>query len=282
MPASDYVNRDNADLVDELYRRFQADPQSVEPTWRAFFEGLELGLSAADRGVGAVAKGAPATAIAEAAAGKYRPTSFGLVSSYRDLGHVLADIDPLTDPPTEHPLLDIAHYSLDAGDLRMSCHPGGFRGFSPEQPPTLSELIAALRETYCGTMGVEYTGIGHHREDFAKKVGVPGMYDYLPQRASWFVTAITNWMGDDGVIKRIRMEARRFNLQGDTTFITGKVVKKYLKDGCPLVDIEMTGINQSGVLSSPGFATVMLPAKDVNTKIPIDGTVCDLELPTLR
>ena len=159
MPASDYVNRDNADLVDELYRRFQADPQSVEPTWRAFFEGLELGLSAADRGVGAVAKGAPATAIAEAAAGKYRPTSFGLVSSYRDLGHVLADIDPLTDPPTEHPLLDIAHYSLDVGDLRMSCHPGGFRGFSPEQPPTLSELIAALRETYCGTMGVEYTGI---------------------------------------------------------------------------------------------------------------------------
>ena len=108
------------------------------------------------------------------------------------------------------------------------------------------------------------------------------MYDYLPQRASWFVSAITNWMGDDGVIKRIRMEARRFNLQGDTTFITGKVVKKYLKDRCPLVDIEMTGINQSGVLTSPGFATIMLPAKDVNTKIPIDGTVCDLELPTLR
>ena len=130
--------------------------------------------------------------------------------------------------------------------------------------------------------GVEYTGIGHHREDFAKKVGVPGMYDYLPQRASWFVSAITNWMGDDGVIKRIRMEARKFNLQGDTTFINGKVVKKYLKDRCPLVDIEMTGINQSGVLSSPGFATVMLPAKDINTKIPLDGTVVDLDLPPIR
>ncbi|MBU6280998.1 hypothetical protein KGQ64_02065, partial [bacterium] len=76
MSASDYVNRDNADLVDELYRRFQADPQSVEPNWRAFFEGLELGLSAADRGAGTVADGAPATAIADAAAGKYRPTTF--------------------------------------------------------------------------------------------------------------------------------------------------------------------------------------------------------------
>ena len=133
-----------------------------------------------------------------------------------------------------------------------------------------------------GGGGIEYTGIGHHREDFAKKVGVPGMYDYLPQRACWFVTAITNWMGDDGVIKRIRMEARMFNLQGDTTFINGKVVKKYVKDRCALIDIEMTGINQRGELSSPGFATVMLPARDITTRLPIDGTVVDLDLPPIR
>ncbi|MBI3937823.1 MAG: MaoC family dehydratase N-terminal domain-containing protein [Betaproteobacteria bacterium] len=130
--------------------------------------------------------------------------------------------------------------------------------------------------------GVEYTGIGHHREDFARKVGVPGMYDYLPQRACWFATAITNWMGDDAVLKRLRMEARMFNLQGDTTFINGTIVKKYVKDRCALVDIEMKGTNQRGELTSPGFATVMLPAKDVNTRIPTDGTVCDLELPPVR
>jgi acyl dehydratase len=130
--------------------------------------------------------------------------------------------------------------------------------------------------------GIEYTGIGHHREDFAKEVGVPGMYDYLPQRACWFATAITNWMGDDGVLKRLRMEARLFNCQGDTTFISGKIVKKYVKDRCALVDIEMKGINQRGDLSSPGFATVMLPSKDVTTKVPLDGTVCDLDLPLVR
>ncbi len=130
--------------------------------------------------------------------------------------------------------------------------------------------------------GIEYTGIGHHREDFAKEVGVPGMYDYLPQRACWFATAITNWMGDDAVLKRLRMEGRLFNCQGDTTFITGKIDKKYVKDRCALIDIEMKGINQRGDLSSPGFATVMLPSKDVTTKVPLDGTVCDLELPVVR
>jgi acyl dehydratase len=130
--------------------------------------------------------------------------------------------------------------------------------------------------------GIEYTGIGHHREDFAKEVGVPGMYDYLPQRACWFATAITNWMGDDAVIKRLRMEARMFNCQGDTTFITGTIVKKYVKDRCALVDIEMKGINQRGDLTSPGFATVMLPSRDINTRIPLDGTVCELDLPPVR
>lgn len=129
---------------------------------------------------------------------------------------------------------------------------------------------------------IEYTGVGHHREDFAKQVGVPGMYDYLPQRACWFATAITNWMGDDAEIKRLRMEARMFNIQGDTTFITGTIVKKYLKDRCALVDIEMRGTNQRGQLTSPGFATVMLPSRDIHTSLPLDGSVVDLDLPPIR
>ncbi len=138
-----------------------------------------------------------------------------------------------------------------------------------------------IRNTRSGG-GIEYTGIGHHREEFAKHVGVPGMYDYLPQRACWFATAVTNWMGDDGVLKRLRMEARMFKCQGDTTFIGGSVVKKYVKDGYALVDIDMKGINQRGELSSPGFTAVMLPSRDISTRIPIDGSVVDLDLPTIR
>ncbi len=130
--------------------------------------------------------------------------------------------------------------------------------------------------------GLEYTGIGHHREDFAKEVGVPGMYDYLPQRVAWLCTLVTNWMGDDAELKRLRMEARLFNIQGDTQFCRGKVTRKYVKDRCALVDLEVKCVNQRGEVTTPGMATVMLPARDVNTKLPFDGTVVDLELPVLR
>ena len=44
--------------------------------------------------------------------------------------------------------------------------------------------------------GLEYTGIGHLRDSVAEAVGVPGAYDYGPQRVSWLGTLVTNWMGD--------------------------------------------------------------------------------------
>ena len=60
--------------------------------------------------------------------------------------------------------------------------------------------------------GLEYTGIGHLRDSVAEAVGVPGAYDYGPQRVSWMGTLVTNWMGDDAFIKRLRVECRRFNV----------------------------------------------------------------------
>lgn len=130
--------------------------------------------------------------------------------------------------------------------------------------------------------GVEYTGIGHHRESVAKEVGVPGTYDYGPQRSSWMASLITNWMGDAGFLKRVRTEMRRFNIMGDTTFCKGKVVRKYVKDKTGLVDIEIAAENQRGEVTTPGIATVALPSRDVSLPAFIDGASCDLELPVVR
>src|SRR5690606_11062598 len=82
---------------------------------------------------------------------------FGLVAAYRDLGHLLAHLDPLSDPPTiSHPALELGQHSLSDADLDLPCDPGGFRG---PPPATLRELVGALRTTYCSTLGVEFTQI---------------------------------------------------------------------------------------------------------------------------
>lgn len=130
--------------------------------------------------------------------------------------------------------------------------------------------------------GIEYTGIGHHRESVAKEVGVPGTYDYGPQRSSWLTSLVSNWMGDAAFLKRVRTEMRRFNTMGDSTWCRGRVSKKYVKDGFALVDLEIRGENQRGELTTPGLATVMLPSRDVKNRVFFDGSTLELELPTIR
>jgi acyl dehydratase len=114
--------------------------------------------------------------------------------------------------------------------------------------------------------GLEYTGIGHLRDSVAEAVGVPGAYDYGPQRVSWMGTLLTNWIGDDGFLKRLRVECRRFNVYGDTQWCKGKVVRKYIHRNTPLVDVEIWAENQRGEVTAPGFATAVLPSRD--PKIP--------------
>ncbi len=130
--------------------------------------------------------------------------------------------------------------------------------------------------------GIEYTGIGHHRESTAKEVGVPGVYDYGPQRSSWMASLVTNWMGDAGFLKRIRTQMRGFNIMGDCTWARGKVTRKYIKDNNALVDIEIRGENQRGELTTPGLATVLLPSLNPQHNVFFDGRNCDLELPIVR
>lgn len=130
--------------------------------------------------------------------------------------------------------------------------------------------------------GIEYTGIGHHRESTAKDVGVPGVYDYGPQRSSWMASLVTNWMGDAGFLKRCRTEMRRFNTMGDSTWCRGRVSRKYIKDNHCLVDIELRGENQRGELTTPGLATVILPSRNPAIPVHLDGSRLDLDLPAVR
>ena len=61
-----------------------------------------------------------------------------------------------------------------------------------------------------------------------------------------------------------------------------KVKVQEFKDGHALVDIEIQGENQRGELTTPGLATVILPSLDPNTKVFVDGSGLDLELPVVR
>lgn len=103
----------------------------------------------------------------------------------------------------------------------------------------------------------------HIEDSRAQEIGIPAAYDYGNQRISWLGNLLTNWIGDDAFLKRLRAELRRFNLVGDTTWLKGKVVNKYIDDdGEHTVDVDCWGENQRGEIIMPGFATVALPSRE--------------------
>ena len=102
----------------------------------------------------------------------------------------------------------------------------------------------------------------HWEPEFAQKVGAPGAYDYGPERCSWLSHAVTNWIGDDGMLHRLSCEIRRHNPEGDTLFIRGTVTGKYASDdGKKYVEFALVAENQDGDLSARGTAVAQLPSR---------------------
>ena len=79
-----------------------------------------------------------------------------LVHSYRELGHFIANLDPLGHNRTTHPLLELSEFGLKLDDLDRHCGNGGFLG---PTDGTVRDLLAKLRQTYCCTLGVQYMDI---------------------------------------------------------------------------------------------------------------------------
>ena len=101
----------------------------------------------------------------------------------------------------------------------------------------------------------------HWDSELARLVGVPAAFDYGPERVSWMGHLVTNWMGDDGFLKQLKVQVRRHNILGDTTWCQGEVSGKEIKDGSPLVYCRLWADNQRGERTVAGAATVVLPRK---------------------
>ena len=101
----------------------------------------------------------------------------------------------------------------------------------------------------------------HWDDDFAKEVGTPGAYDYGPERTSWLTHHCTNWMGDDGFLRKHKSQIRRHNPDGDVIFIDGQISRKFVEDGKHCVEISQRAETHRGELSATGSAIVQLPTR---------------------
>ncbi len=165
-----FLSGANAGFIADLYARFLDDPGSVDESWRQFF--AEIGEAGAvalaelrtpvwekppaqPNGNGAAVAAADPAALRQATSDAIR--ALQLIRAYRVRGHLEADLDPLgLDKRGPYPELDFRSYGFAEADLDREIFLNGIFG---HERASLREILALLRRTYCGKIGVEYMHI---------------------------------------------------------------------------------------------------------------------------
>ena len=169
-----FLNAAHTSFFADTYDKYLTNPDSVEPSWRAFFQGFDFGTESAleelqdgqQNGSFAMSNGQQVE-IPQSLQKEFQVIR--LIDGYRSRGHLFTKTNPVRERRQYHPTLEIANFGLTDGDLDTVFSAGDIIGIGPS---SLKEIIMHLQRIYCEAIGVEY------------------MYIRSPDRIEW----IQNWL----------------------------------------------------------------------------------------
>ncbi len=149
-----FLNTAHTSFFAELYDKYLKNPDSVEPSWRAFFQGFDFGMEssldeldlASENGVVPANERVPEKLHKEFQV-------VGLINGYRSRGHLFTKTNPVRSRRKYVPTLDIENFGLSSSDLETVFNAGEIIGIGAK---TLREIIEHLQRIYCDAIGIEY------------------------------------------------------------------------------------------------------------------------------
>lgn len=164
-----YISNAHVAYIDELYEDYKKDPESIDPSWKTFFDGFDFAITkfGEDENGGAVAlvaSGKPAVNGKAVAKGTIMDVDGlpkeirvrALIHAYRSRGHLRSKTNPVRQRRDRKALLDVEDFGLDTNDLDVEFQAGNEIGIGVAK---LSKIIESLKTIYEGSMGFEYTYI---------------------------------------------------------------------------------------------------------------------------
>ncbi len=238
MSTLDHLLWSNPAYADALYQQYLQDPSSVDPTWAAFFAGrngtpFDTPLPSSGNGHGDAAipnngedvpvfltnkGGIPKGIDIENVAPGIQ--IYDLVHTYREYGHLIADLDPLGRSLRSHPFLDPSEFAFSEHDLDSTVTCAGFHGMPRG---TVRDYLKHLRTTYCGAIGVEYMEIANKdQRDWLQEHMEPvqNTPSYSPQKKRQLLNHIIEADTFEEQLHVMYTGAKRFSLEGGTTLLT--------------------------------------------------------------
>ena len=144
-----FLNAAHTAYFADLYEQYQKNPDSVEPSWRAFFQGYDFGSE--NYGMEDEIVEGVSTQIPEHVQKEFQVVK--LIEGYRNRGHLFTKTNPVRARRKYAPTLEIENFGLNAQDLNTTFNAGETLGVGPQ---TLQQIIDHLESIYCDSIGVEY------------------------------------------------------------------------------------------------------------------------------
>jgi 2-oxoglutarate dehydrogenase E1 component len=151
----------------QLYDEYLINPDQVEPSWRAFFQGFDFGMESAHEGDLVVEHAGAPVVVSENLQKEFQVVK--LIDAYRSRGHLFTKTNPVRERRNYEPKLDLVNFGLSDSDLDTSFDSGGLISLGKT---SLRKIVAHLNKVYCESIGVEY------------------MYIRKPNEIKW----IQNWL----------------------------------------------------------------------------------------
>ena len=154
-----FLNAASSAHFAQLYDEYLINPDRVEPSWRAFFQGFDFGMESAHDGDFEMNQATAPVAIPEDVQKEFQVVK--LINAYRTRGHLFTKTNPVRDRRKYEPTLDLFHFGLTDSDLDIEFESGNLVGLGKTK---LKDIVAHLKQVYCESIGVEYMYIRKPKE----------------------------------------------------------------------------------------------------------------------
>jgi len=202
-----WLNNSDPAIIEELYQNFKNDPNSVEESWKKFFEGFEFARTD-------YAKPQDDSEL--------YPSEFkviNLINGYRQRGHLFTETNPVRTRRKYLPTLDIENFGLTKEDLDKEFHAGNEIGIGKAK---LKDIIVHLQQTYCRSVGAEFHYIRNPEVNkWLKEKMEPSRnsYPFTPEDKKYMFKHLSRAVLIEKFIHKKFPGQKRFSLEGAESLI---------------------------------------------------------------
>tara|TARA_R110002049_G_scaffold306447_4_gene504932 strand:+ start:40 stop:2787 length:2748 start_codon:yes stop_codon:yes gene_type:complete len=210
-----FLNAAHTAYFADLYDQYLKNPDTVEPSWRAFFQGYDFGSE--NYGLsGEIIEGV-STQIPEQVQKEFSVVR--LIDGYRMRGHLFTKTNPVRARRTYSPTLDLENFNLSESDLETVFNAGEILGIGVK---TLREIIKHLENIYCSSIGMEYMYLRNPevikwwQEKLNKNDNQP---DYSVETKKYILSKLNHAVTFENFLQTKYVGQKRFSLEGGESLI---------------------------------------------------------------